>query len=56
MVKQLKFIITSADIALGMKTPEFAHVNQIHKYKSYKKNKNPLCRNVGFGKILKIFF
>jgi hypothetical protein len=26
----------------GMKTPEFAHVNQIHKYKSYKKNKIPI--------------
>ncbi len=25
--------------SLGMKTPEFAHLNQIHKYKSYKKNK-----------------
>ncbi|MEZ7516663.1 IS3 family transposase [Flavobacterium frigidarium] len=25
--------------SLAMKTPEFAHVNQIHKYKSYKKNK-----------------
>ena len=25
-----------------MKTPEFAHVNQIHKYKSYKKNKIPI--------------
>jgi putative transposase len=25
--------------SLEMKTPEFAHVNQIHKYKSYKKNK-----------------
>ena len=25
--------------SLGMKTPEFAHINQIHKYKSYKKNK-----------------
>ena len=25
--------------SLGMKTPEFAHVNQFHKYKSYKKNK-----------------
>jgi len=22
-----------------LKTPEFAHLNQIHKYKSYKKNK-----------------
>jgi putative transposase len=22
-----------------LKTPEFAHINQIHKYKSYKKNK-----------------
>ncbi|SHM80748.1 Transposase InsO and inactivated derivatives [Flavobacterium xanthum] len=28
--------------SLGMKTPEFAHVNQIHKYKSYKKNKIPI--------------
>jgi hypothetical protein len=26
--------------SLGDKTPEFAHVNQIHKYKSYKKNKS----------------
>lgn len=25
--------------SLGMKTPEFAHLNQIHKYKSYKKKK-----------------
>jgi putative transposase len=25
--------------SLNMKTPEFAHLNQIHKYKSYKKNK-----------------
>ena len=25
--------------SLEMKTPEFAHLNQIHKYKSYKKNK-----------------
>ena len=25
--------------SLNMKTPEFAHQNQIHKYKSYKKNK-----------------
>ena len=28
--------------SLGMKTPEFAHVNQFHKYKSYKKNKIPI--------------
>ena len=25
--------------SLNMKTPQFAHLNQIHKYKSYKKNK-----------------
>lgn len=25
--------------SLELKTPEFAHINQIHKYKSYKKNK-----------------
>jgi putative transposase len=25
--------------SLNLKTPEFAHLNQIHKYKSYKKNK-----------------
>jgi putative transposase len=25
--------------SLEMKTPEFAYANQIHKYKSYKKNK-----------------
>lgn len=28
--------------SLEMKTPEFAHVNQIHKYKSYKKKKTPI--------------
>ena len=26
--------------SLNLKTPKFAHLNQIHKYKSYKKNKN----------------
>lgn len=25
--------------SLLLKTPEFAHLNQMHKYKSYKKNK-----------------
>jgi hypothetical protein len=28
--------------SLEMKTAEFAHVNQIHKYKSYKKNRIPI--------------
>ena len=28
--------------SLLLKTPEFAHLNQIHKYKSYKKNKNAI--------------
>ena len=28
--------------SLELKTPEFAHINQTHKYKSYKKNKIPI--------------
>jgi putative transposase len=28
--------------SLNMKTPEFAHLNQTHKYKSYKKKKNTI--------------
>jgi hypothetical protein len=28
--------------SLNMKTPEFAHQNQQHKYKSYKKIKNTI--------------
>jgi putative transposase len=28
--------------SLELKTPEFAHINQIHKYKSYKKNKSAI--------------
>ena len=40
MVKQAVEIYNNQrrHCSLGMKTPEFAHLNQTHKYKSYKKN------------------
>ena len=41
MVKQAVEIYNNQrrHYSLSMKTPEFAHQNQIHKYKSYKKNR-----------------
>ena len=42
MIKQAVDIYNNERIhySLEMKTPEFAHKNQVHKYKSYKKNYN----------------
>ena len=42
MVKQAVDIYNNERIhySLDMNTPEFAHINQTHKYKSYKKNYN----------------
>ena len=41
MVKQAVEIYNNQrrHYSLKFKTPQFAHLNQIHKYKSYKKNK-----------------
>ena len=42
MVKQAVEIYNNErlHLSLDMQTPEFAHVNQKHEYKSYKKTKN----------------